>query len=1272
MRFKPILFIVLLIFIVFSFNFVTATDNVTYSLNTVNNDHNIEIPVSSSDVSSVGNVSSSSEDNEMDGNNLDSFSNSGSKIIYVGHHNSTEGGKGSLDDPFTTFKAACDNVSGEDKVTLYVFSGTYYLGEGMVSGSHTPLIFNTTDLNIVGINGSVIIKNKFDIKKGGNSEAFALTSSSANFTFSNLIFDASGKTVPTFSGDDTSNAKATFFYPFYGQAHLGNFYNCSFIGLSAANRISDNLKYFPNFVGCYFEKLDTKGGTILGTATNIPFVFENCIFNLNAVKVLTGGNIYLPYNSYYFNQVWFGQNNLPVYVGPFSGNIVNPDGTVNNTYTIPLNRYAIFSVSENYLGNNQYEIIGKLTWNGTEDQEGMENFQPMTVNLVSATGDINPTATLVNGNFRTIYTSSNSTHKVTATLHNEEIELEFTKVNITTDPVSIYYGEDQNVTFNFTQPIAANVTVTVSNGSYNKSERVEIIDKDSFVYTIPDTLKEGTYDVEINLAENNLFGFNTTTLTVSKVSDYTFDVATGDVKVGDNATISITLPDDVTGTVIVKFGNDTKELSANQTMAVNFTNLNATTYSVNVSYSGNDKYVALDKPASVTVNKADSSLEIEDVVFTYGDVIVIPFNVTNANGVTVSVLNKDDDEVATASSESGTINLDALPAGKYTLEATTIVGSNYEWVSKTIDLTINKANSSIDISDKEFTYAEDAVINAVTINSTGDVIATLTDENNTEIAVTVSGDSITLPKLNTGNYTLTVTTNPDENHTDITKTATITINKATPSMNVVVEPVENITTKDDVTLTISLPSDATGEVTVKINGKKTDTKSANETLTINLNNQAGDYVVDITYSGDKNYESDIATKEYIVSKAETSITANPIVFEEGNTSTLEINIPDVDSGFILVDVNGKKFYGDINSGKATVLIDGLVAGNYTANIIFAGDGKFNKATGTVAVNVTPTVDIISQLNEIIKELNNTIETQKEQINILNNTVATQNSTIESQAEKISNLTETVAIQNNTIESQKAEIDSLNNTVITQNSTIESQKAEIDSLNNTVISQNSTIESQKEQIGNLNKQIDKKDVVLVVDQTFTRAAVDYNAGERGGMFYAILKDSKGNTLANKTVQIAFNGKVYNRTTDNEGKAGIQINLANANTYSYAVSFQGDDQYNAAPIAVSKLTVTKKKTTIKAANKVFNAKTKSKKISVTLKTVKNKYDKKTYLKSGKKVTLKVNGKTYTAKINKKGVAKFTIKITKKGKYTAKIKFAGDKTYKASSKTIKIRIK
>ena len=1245
----------ILIFVIFvvlfsSFNVISASNLDDFNDTVLNIGNENELLSVSSEEVDLNQVVDDELNYGVDGQNIDE-----GYVIYVGNNNSTIGGNGSYENPFSNFSLACDNINGQEKVTVKVFNGTYKLG--------AQLNFNTTNLHIEGIGGKVIITNLYSdtklTKNTNHAEAFGLTSSLSNFTFSNIIFDITGRNNKLGTYISDKNSAYFYFFPFYGSANLGIFNNCSFIGFTDKTYITGSEEYNSQFINCIFDIHNTWNTIFKGSFTkNMVHIFEYCVFNLPDTSKMLGGSIYIGCNIS-MDSVWFGQNSLPPYITPAHGNVINPDGTYNDTYVIPVNRYAIFSVSENYLGNDQYEIIGKLTWNGTEDQDGMENFQPMTVNLQSSTGDINQTATLINGNFRAIYISSNSTHKVTATLHNEEIELEFTKVNITANPVNIYYGEDQNITFNFTQPITANVTVTVSNGSYNKSERVEVIGKDSIVYTVPDTLKEGIYDVEINLAENNLFGFNTTTLTVSKVSDYTFEVATGDVKVGDNATISITLPDDVNGTVIVKFGNDTKEMSANQTMTVNFTNLNATTYGVTVSYSGNDKYVALDKPASVTVNKADSVLEIEDAAFTYGDVIVIPFNVTNANGVTVSVLNKDDDEVATASSESGTINLDALPAGKYTLEATTIVDSNYEWVSKTIDLTINKANSSLDIPDKEFTYAAETVINAVCENSTGDVIATLTDENNTEIAVTVSGDNITLPKLNTGKYTLTVTTNPDENHTNITKTATITINKANPSMNAIVEPVENITTKDDVTLTISLPSDATGEVTVKINGKKADTISANETITINLNNQAGDYVADITYSGDKNYESDMATKEYTVSKDETSITANPIVFEEGNTSTIEIDIPDVDSGFILVDVEGKKFYGDIDKGKATVLVDGLVAGNYTANIVFAGDEKFNKATGTVAVNVTPTVDIISELNEIIKELNSTIESQAKEISNLTDTVAIQNSTIE-------------AIQNSTIESQAKEISNLTDTVAIQNSTIESQAKEISNLTDTVNNQTSTIESQKEQISNLNKQIDKKDVVLIVDQTFTRAAVDYNAGERGEMFYAILKDSEGNTLANKTVQIAINGKIYNRITDNEGKAGIQVNFASANTYSYAVSFQGDDQYDAAPIAVSKLTVTKKKTTIKASNKVFKAKTKTKKISITLKTVKNQYDKKTYLKSGKKVTLKVNGKTYTAKINKKGVAKFTIKITKKGKYTAKIKFAGDKTYKASSKTIKIRIK
>ena len=55
---------------------------------------------------------------------------------------------------------------------------------------------------------------------------------------------------------------------------------------------------------------------------------------------------------------------------------------------------------------------------------------------------------------------------------------------------------------------------------------------------------------------------------------------------------------------------------------------------------------------------------------------------------------------------------------------------------------------------------------------------------------------------------------------------------------------------------------------------------------------------------------------------------------------------------------------------------------------------------------------------------------------------------------------------------------------------------------------------------------------------------------------------------------------------------------------------------------------------------------------------------------KVKITVNKKTYTAKTNKKGVATFKLtKLTKQGKYTAVVKFAGNKYYNA--KTVKPKI-
>ena len=200
----------------------------------------------------------------------------------------------------------------------------------------------------------------------------------------------------------------------------------------------------------------------------------------------------------------------------------------------------------------------------------------------------------------------------------------------------------------------------------------------------------------------------------------------------------------------------------------------------------------------------------------------------------------------------------------------------------------------------------------------------------------------------------------------------------------------------------------------------------------------------------------------------------------------------------------------------------------------------------------------------------------------------------------------------------------------------------------------------------------RDSTAFVSNEFNQYACDYNAGERGRYFTFQLVDGKGNPLENKTVSIGYKGIKLNRTTDENGIATVQINLKNAGQYTITMVFLGDENYNAS-MTVHKIIIKKKKTSITAAAKTFKAKAKTKKYTVTLKTIKgSSVNGKKYLKAGKKVTLKINGKTYTAKTNTKGKATFSLKLTKKGKYKASIKYAGDNTYEKSSKTVKITIK
>lgn len=185
------------------------------------------------------------------------------------------------------------------------------------------------------------------------------------------------------------------------------------------------------------------------------------------------------------------------------------------------------------------------------------------------------------------------------------------------------------------------------------------------------------------------------------------------------------------------------------------------------------------------------------------------------------------------------------------------------------------------------------------------------------------------------------------------------------------------------------------------------------------------------------------------------------------------------------------------------------------------------------------------------------------------------------------------------------------------------------------------------------------------ENMTTTAVDTSVDGRAGKYFSIrLKDENGVALANKHIQIGFNGQVYDRTTDKNGQAKLQINLKAAGTYTFAVCFLGDDEFNGS-FVVAKIVVNKQKPVISISNYNYKATAKSKKISISLKSASKKALK------NKTVKLVLNGKTYTAKTNSKGVATINVSLSKKGTYSFTVKYAGDNTYAAVSKNAKLVI-
>ena len=785
-------------------------------------------------------------------------------VIYVGQNKTEDGGNGSYENPFNTLNLAHDyaNNYNKSKTTINIFEGTYYLDK--------IIKFNTSNLYIRGINGSVIIKNMYDPDNNANIYmGIGLISDSSNFTMSNLIYDATEYRTGIIDS-------LTGFSLFDGTANFGVFENCSFLGLSSTRL--DGLGFDSNFINCYFEGTSSKVIFRDNFKMNGNYYFKNCIFNLPNAPRLGSSNMYIPCNIT-FEDVWFGQNNIPSYMTPNKRYVRDKDNKQIDGYSIPITRYAKFSVYENYKGNNTYEIIGKLTWNGTENQESMENFQPMTVKLSSYTGNISETAILTNGTFKAIYTSNSSEHKVVATLHNQPIEVIFNSIDFTVDAPSILYGEDQNITVTFPQVITNNITITVNNKTYD----VEVINTNSTTFTIEDRLTEGNYTVDVLYIDevNKVYGSNSTILSVSRVSDYTFNPEindNGDIKVGDELTITVELPIDVSGNVTVKVNDNpviTKEATPNTVITIN--NLVSGNNNITIAYTGNDKYVAkTTEPQVVTAqkvvipedeirlvieNSSTPNVSIKLPEYVTGKLIVYvdgtPFSKELVNGSA---------NITVPDQEPGNHNISAEFTGDEKYQGFKSDNTTFNVPKISVPGGENALNMTTPANSATPTYS----INLP--NATGNLTVIVDGKDKYTKELENGSATITLPELSSGKHEITVTYSGDNKYESVSKTTTVNVPaKSTPAKTPVAKKAATKITAKKKTFkaktkvkkyTITLKSGKKPVkkvyVTIKI-GKKTFKAKTNAkgkaTFKIKKLTKKGKYNAVIKFKGNKNYKA---------------------------------------------------------------------------------------------------------------------------------------------------------------------------------------------------------------------------------------------------------------------------------------------------------------------------------------------------------------------------------------------------------------------------------
>ncbi|SDA60724.1 Ig-like domain repeat protein, partial [Methanobrevibacter millerae] len=457
-------------------------------------------------------------------------------------------------------------------------------------------------------------------------------------------------------------------------------------------------------------------------------------------------------------------------------------------------------------------------------------------------------------------------------------------------------------------------------------------------------LLAGEYPVEVTFNGND--NYNTATANdvfyVNKANS-TIKVDVEDITEGDVAVINITLPENATGNVTVTINNiaQTVELIKGNA-SVRFDNLAPGNKTVVVEYSGDGNYVSNYTLSNFTVEKAKVVPDLNVIDLGNGTVAVVVGD--NATGnVTITVDGKN----FTAEVINGTayVNVDDVTPGVHDVNVTYSGDATHNATAKDSTIDVPKYDTPIKVEIGNITEGGSGIV-TVTVpnNATGNVTVYVGGKNVT-VEVHDGVATVEIGNLTAGNQTIVVRYSGDDNYVPNEVISNITVEKAK------VVPDLNVIDLGNGTVAVVVGDNATGNVTITVDGKNFTAEVINGTAYVNVDDVTpGVHDIEVIYSGDDTHNSTSTTSVIDVPKYDTPINVEIGNITEGGSGIVTVTVPDGATGNVTVYVGGKEITTEVKDGVATVEIGNLTAGNHTVVVRYSGDDNY--APNEVISNVT--------------------------------------------------------------------------------------------------------------------------------------------------------------------------------------------------------------------------------------------------------------------------------------------------------------------------------